>query len=746
MAALKRWHAVQIRLVCVCALLIGAVMPAYAQESAPKHADLLYSQAKWRQAAAAYETFASENPDYRHLTRIYMRVGQAYGELGEVENARKAYAKGVAAGPDDSYIYSIISLWGNMYTRRYQYIEAQTMCENLMRAYPNTIAAEYAHYLLGTYLEMGGAEAEKSAKAYESFIEQYPNSMYFSGAVGRLTSLLIESGDAEKAEALLTKRLGMSPNNSNLLDQLAEVYQQQGRIDDAVRLLETALERSPGDSNLLESLGGAYAAKGDRKKAREVWLQTVDAENDRYSQRLQLGYLFQRHGFFEDAVEQYERASALQPSFSYLYTRIANVYQIIGKSDKAFEVYMRSLRQIGFNYAARRPILEAVKELLPAARLRQEYERLSGEADRSQDLTAQLTAAEFAFLAEEYEESMSRLKALAGRIDSVETMEEFGDTLMEKERPKEALRFLKGAIDLNPTAPGIARRHAMVGRAHEALEQYEESAEAYRWAIQFDPLRQSDPDLDARLAQAYMRGMRRPDLALTHLQEASSLPQLKPQLEDLTLLTAEAYLLLGDLASAGVALVQNRSNFPEKESKRQFLTAEILFFKGEHEAAEKLYEKVAETYLESESSNDALARIALIHNGAGNAEALSLYADALRLRANGKLAEAMSVCEAVAESAKRIPLAQDALSLLAETAFEAKDLERAAAAYETLAEESGHLGAQALTALGRLYYESGNRKGAIDAYERLLKRNATGAFAVSARARLRALMDEESTP
>ena len=229
MADLKRRRTVPIRFACFCALLMGAVMPTHAQENQPQYADQLYSQAKWRQAAAAYETFASENPDYTYLTRIYMRIGQAYGELEELEKARKAYAKGVEAGPDDSYIYSIISLWGNMYIRRYQYAEAQTMCENLIRSYPNTIAAEYAQYSLGTYLELGGAETAKSAAAYESFIKLYPNSMYFSGAVSRLTSLLIQSGEAEKAEALLMERLGMSPNNANLLDQLAEVYQQQGR-------------------------------------------------------------------------------------------------------------------------------------------------------------------------------------------------------------------------------------------------------------------------------------------------------------------------------------------------------------------------------------------------------------------------------------------------------------------------------------------------------------------------------------
>ena len=135
-----------------------------------------------------------------------------------------------------------------MYVRRYQYLEAQTMCENLMRAYPNTTAAEYAHFTLGTYMELGGAGAEKSVQAYESFIDQYPKSIYYRSAVSRLTSLLLQSGKAEKAEKLLMDRLGQSPNDSNLLDQLAEVYQQLGRAEDAIRLLETALERLPGDA------------------------------------------------------------------------------------------------------------------------------------------------------------------------------------------------------------------------------------------------------------------------------------------------------------------------------------------------------------------------------------------------------------------------------------------------------------------------------------------------------------------
>ena len=84
---------------------------------------------------------------------------------------------------------------------------------------------------------------------------------------------------------------------------------------------------------------------------------------------------------------QYERASALQPTFSYLYTRIANVYQIIGKADKALEVYQRALRQLGLSYAMRRPILEAAGAMLSQDRLRQEYARLSAAADQSQDIT-----------------------------------------------------------------------------------------------------------------------------------------------------------------------------------------------------------------------------------------------------------------------------------------------------------------------------------------------------------------------
>ena len=63
------------------ALLCCIGMSTLAQQKTPDHADRLYSQAKWREAAAAYKAFADENPDYIYLTRIYMRIGQSYAEL-----------------------------------------------------------------------------------------------------------------------------------------------------------------------------------------------------------------------------------------------------------------------------------------------------------------------------------------------------------------------------------------------------------------------------------------------------------------------------------------------------------------------------------------------------------------------------------------------------------------------------------------------------------------------------------------
>ena len=124
-------------------------------------------------------------------------------------------------------------------------------------------------------------------------------------------------------------------------------------------------------------------------------------------------------------------------------------------------------------------------------------------------------------------------------------MEQFGETLIEKERQKDALLFLKAAIDMNPNAPGQARRYAMIGRAQASLGMHEQSAEAYRSAIQLDLSRQTEPEIDLLLAETYLRGMRSPDLALAHLQQAFGLPVLAAQREPMALLVGGGVSALG---------------------------------------------------------------------------------------------------------------------------------------------------------------------------------------------------------
>ena len=726
------------------ALLAAALLASasFAQQNRPAQADALYSQSKWRDAAAAYEAFAAANPDDPQLTRVYMRIGQARAALDELEPARKAFAKAVELNPDDSYALSIVSLWGNLYARRYQYREALVMCENLIAAYPNTRAAEYAQYAVGTYLEMSGADAEQIAAAYNRFLETYPQSIYHRSAVSRLITLYLQAGEAENAEKLLRDRLNRSPDDAELLRQLSDVYQQLGRSDDAARLLEEALRRKPNDPKLMEALGATYAAKGDRDKAREIWLRSVNPQNDNYNQRLQIGYLFQKHGFFDDAIEQYERAAALQPTFAYLYTRLAGVYQITGKPDKALEAYLQGLLRVGHLHTSRRSILSNIAEHFPKERLRQEYESFAANPARLSSLTGLLTAAELAFLAGKYDISLNRLKGLAGQIDTGGALEQFGQKLLEEGQSERGLQFLNASIEQFQNSPDLARRHAAVAEAQRSLGMYEESAASYRAAIARDPGRIYATDADTRLAEIYLRGMRRPDAALQYIRSAAQLSAASAQQDSLSLLAAEAMLYIGQTAEAGAELSQRSYAAPEIEARRLFLLAEMLLFEGDRAGAEKAYKDLSEAYLEASSANDALERIALIQNAADNDEALKRYAEALILRANGKLAQAMTLCERSAEAANGAPIARDASALLAEIALEAGEPLRAAAAYETLADAGGHLGAQALSALGRLYQESGNRAGAMDAYERLLKQQPTGAFAVSARARLRTLMDE----
>ncbi|MBT3268761.1 tetratricopeptide repeat protein [Candidatus Poribacteria bacterium] len=747
----------RLRVLPAVLLLTAYVLVAAAQEPADEAttlqaAESAYAERRWPDAVAAFEAFIAAYPESAQMKRAYLRLAQAHGQAAHDEQARVYYAKLIALDPNDTYANQGVSSWGNLYVRRYQYREAGQMCEEVMRMYPGTRAAEMSHYLIGNYL-YAEKRYDDAIRGYTTFLEEYPESVYHRSALRQLIDILLRESRTDEAEELLAKYVSVTPDDSQILGQLAEVYAGQERYEDAVRLLERALQEKPEDLQLLESLGTAYIRSGDRPRARDAWQRMAGSAEPTYSTHQRIAHLLKQHGFYEEAAARYEAAIALQPRVAYLYTQLAEVEKIRGDIAGALSVYVRSLLRLGMAPAARMPVLTAIAELYPAKEAVRAFDDMeevvrveAGEGFRG-DPAAVLTLAEARFMAEDYTGSLVWFERLAAATsDNGAAMAHYASTLEARGEDAAAEAFFASLVEMHPQAPSVPAWWSRMGQAMERQGRVGEAVAAYRAAIAADATRAQTPDVDASLARALMYGAHDPQAAMTHLAAARAHPRLAHSRLALDLLIAEAHMLMGSYEQAEAVLTRGSWGGAATASRAKYVLGELRLRQGRYDEATDAYMIVARTYQSSPWANDALARMTLIQANAGQGAALASYVGALGLRAAGDDEGAMRECAAVVTVAAAAPVAQDALLLLANLATEAADYAAAADAYAHLAAQEGHLADRALLELGRLHVVRDDGDEAAVAYERLLERSPTGAYAVTARAELRSLNAVEAAP
>ncbi len=735
-----------------CAAPVWAAPQTADERTSLAAAEDAYADREWSAAIAAFEAFVEGYPDSAQLNRAYLRLAQAHGQAAQDELARQYYSKLIALGPDDSYANQAVASWGSLYVRRYQYREAAQMCEEVMRMYPGTRAGEVAHFYIGNYL-YGDKRYDDAIHAYVTFLEAYPKSVYQRSGLRQLVDILLRESRSDQAEEVLQKYITASPDDSLILGQLAEVYAGQERFEDAVRMLEQALERKPGDVQLLQSLGTAYIESGERSKARDAWLRVVEVDKPTYSTHQRVAHLLKQHGFYDEAATHYTVAIDLQPRVAYLYTQLADIRKIQGDTAGALAVSVKSLLTLGMAPAPRATVLTAIAELYPASDAARAYDDMEAVIRQEvgggeiTDPAALLTLAEARFMAGDYEGSVAWFERLAAAAsDNGVAMAEYARGLEERRDDAAAEIFYASLLRAHPRAPETPAWWQSRGQAAERLGKHGEAVAFYRSAIKADPTRAQAPTADLALARALMRGTHEPGVALAHLSAVRKHPQLARLRLELDVLIAEAHMLMGSHDQAEAVLTRGSWGRGDTAARAKYVLGELYLAQGRYEQATDEYMLVARTYGSSGWANDAIDRMTLIQANTGYGSALDAYVAALSLRATGDAQAAIRECRAVVDAAPSAPVAQDALMLLAEVAAETGDVSAAEASYDTLSRAEGHLADRALLELGRLRAARPDSGSARAAYEQLLLRSPAGAFAVTARAELRALQDQPLAP
>ncbi|MFJ4144120.1 tetratricopeptide repeat protein [Pseudomonas sp. NPDC089734] len=151
-------------------------------------------------------------------------------------------------------------------------------------------------------------EPEKALASYERALSLTPDDALTMELVARAAQKL---GQAERAEELAIKALGIDPGFSPAHHRLATLYFEKGQFPKALKHIEQALEVTPEDFRLLSRKGLILNRLDRHGEAIAVFEQLIKREPGDYSHWNNLANLYKDIGQLKKADEHYQKAVSL---------------------------------------------------------------------------------------------------------------------------------------------------------------------------------------------------------------------------------------------------------------------------------------------------------------------------------------------------------------------------------------------------------------------------------------------------
>ena len=250
----------------------------------------------------------------------------------------------------------------------------------------NAAESEYKAILGEAYFKLGrifGTQKNYPAAvtALESAVGYGPES----------TAVLIELAIAcfqvekyEQALAALNKVLVRDRNNAAAHHMLGKTHFVMSNFEKAIVELQTALASSPNDYDVAYTLGLAYLKQRDFNAARKLYDRMVQQLGNKPQLRVLIGRAYRETGFLAEAVEEFRKAVALDPSFPRVHFYLGLTYLLkdgadkLGDAEKEFKLelaqhpneyfanyYLGITATVQRNWEGAVPYLEKASQLQP---------------------------------------------------------------------------------------------------------------------------------------------------------------------------------------------------------------------------------------------------------------------------------------------------------------------------------------------------------------------------------------------
>lgn len=300
---------------------------------------------------------------------------------------------------------------------------------------------------------------------------------------------------ADAAISAYQKAIGLDPELSSAYNNLGKLYGELGRTDEAIAVFLQAQE-IVDDAMIALNLGNTYVEAGQREAAKEAYLRAISLDDSYADPRNNLGILHMQDGLLDLAIEQLEKAVELRPDLSSPHFNLGNAYYQQGRLQDAVREHKAALKADPLNfdahnslsviYADQGELRSAIKEAKKSLAIAPDYFKAHYNLGRAYHLRSDLDRAIHEYqIALEINPDFSKAHFRLGLAHREEgelslALEEF---LAAKDLDLKYECCPTGEIDYE-----IVRTVFAMGKVYQENRLYDEAIEAYRIAVEINPL------------------------------------------------------------------------------------------------------------------------------------------------------------------------------------------------------------------------------------------------------------------
>ena len=270
-----------------------------------------------------------------------------------------------------------------------------------------------------------------------------------SDALHLLGLIAHQTDKNEKAAALISKAIDVSPHTPLFHCSLGGVFQTLGNSDRAIACYPKAIELDPNYFEALYNLGNAFQTQGRFQEAILSYQTALKINPDVAQAYYNLGQAHYKMRNFPEALHAYKKALEIQPACADAYNSMGNLYQELDMPQKGLQCYRSALE-------------------------------INPDSDKAYYNTGNLyqKMGDFKLAILNYQ------KSLAINANRADTRSNLGQAYMKTERYEHAIRALRKAVDIEP---GDAEYHFNLGNAFLLQDKYVEAIGCYQNALQIHP-------------------------------------------------------------------------------------------------------------------------------------------------------------------------------------------------------------------------------------------------------------------